>query len=73
MANFDTGVARYIKCKATVEVAFPVDEKGNSEVNCFRCKYLTRNTDICQLTKEVVPFPKYGVGNECPLVEEKEE
>ena len=28
MANFDTGVARYIKTRAVVEVGFPVDHRA---------------------------------------------
>lgn len=29
MANFDTGISRYVHATATVDVWFPVDHKGN--------------------------------------------
>lgn len=67
MANFDSGVASYVIGRATVEVGFPVDFKGNAEINCYQCKFFSRNTGICQLTKEIVEFPQRYVGNACPL------
>ena len=39
MANFDSGVKRYIKTYAVVEVSFPVDWKNNAEMSVFRPRY----------------------------------
>ena len=68
MANFDSGVARYIKARAQVEVFFPVDFKGNEEIACKHCPFYVRATQRCGLNQEVVNYPEYFVGYECPLV-----
>lgn len=74
MANFESGVARYIKTYAVVKVNFPVDFKGNAEICCKHCPYLSSNERMCQLNKEPIAYPKTHVGYECPLklVEEDE-
>lgn len=68
MANFESGVSEYIKAVATVQVNFPVDGKGRSEVACKHCPYLSSNERMCQLNKEPVAFPNKYVGDKCPLV-----
>ena len=76
MANFDSGVAKYIIARATVEVGFPVDFNGKAEVNCYMCQFFRRTYSVCGLTGDVVAFPQKYVGDTCPLVpveEEKEE
>ena len=73
MANFESGVASYIKAYAVVEVNFPVDFKGNADVSCMRCPYLSSNERMCQLNKEPVAYPNRYVGDKCPLqINEKE-
>lgn len=74
MANFDTGVSRYIKARAVVEVGFPVDWRGSVEINCMHCPFFNRSTGRCNLTQSVVAFPTKYVGSECPLepIEEEE-
>ena len=67
MANFESGVARYIKGKVAVEVNFPVDFRGQADVSCYQCKFFSRNNGICQLTKEVTAYPQKYVGYHCPL------
>lgn len=67
MANFDTGVARYIKTKAVVEVGFPVDWRGSVEIACKHCNFFVQATRKCGLTQTVVNFPEKYVGNDCPL------
>lgn len=67
MANFDSGVARYVIGRATVEVGFPVDFRGNEDINCYQCKFFSRNSGVCQLTKEIVEYPQKYVGTACPL------
>lgn len=67
MANFDSGVKRYIKATATVTVSFPVDFKDNADITCYQCKFFSRTSGICQLTKEISEFPQKYVGSHCPL------
>lgn len=67
MANFESGVASYIKTYAVIEVNFPVDDKGRSEVTCRQCPYLSSNEKICQLNKKIVAYPNKYVGDYCPL------
>lgn len=67
MANFDSGVKAYIYGECTVTVSFPIDWKDNAEVNCYQCKMFSRNTGICQLTKEISEYPTKYIGSHCPL------
>lgn len=76
-SNFESGVTSYIKTYAVVEVYFPVDDKGRSDISCKRCPFLT-TTGIqakCQLNKKLVVYPDKCVGDYCPLqlIEEKED
>lgn len=73
MADFSSGVERYIHAKATVRVHFPVDFAGNADVSCYQCPYFSRSPCICQLTKQVVNYPQKYVGTECPLEAEDEQ
>ena len=75
MSNFDSGVMRYIKTRAVVEVGFPVDWRGSSEIACKHCQFYDRAKQRCNLTQQVVNFPDRFVGNECPLeiIEEENE
>ena len=73
MANFESGVASYIKAEAIVKVNFPVDEKGKAEVACKHCPYLSSNERMCQLNKEPVAYPNKFVGDMCPLREVKKD
>lgn len=74
MANFESGVADYIKAYAVIEVAFPIDFKGNAEKCCKHCPYLSSNERTCQLNKKPIAYPKTHVGDDCPLIPiEKEE
>lgn len=75
MANFDSGVARYIKARAVVEVNFPVDFKGREEIACKHCPFYIRATQRCALNQEIVNYPEYYIGYNCPLqpIEEGEE
>ena len=67
MANFDTGVSRYIKARAVVEVGFPVDWRGSVDISCKQCNFFVRATQRCGLTQQVVNFPEKYVGDSCPL------
>ena len=67
MANFDNGVASYIKGRAVVEVGFPVDYKGRPEIACKHCRFFVRATMRCGLNQEIVNYPDHYVGVNCPL------
>lgn len=75
MANFDSGVKRFITAQAVVTVFFPVDKNDRAEIACRHCPYLSSNERMCQLNKEPVAFPKQYIGASCPLIEinEKQE
>lgn len=72
MANFDSGVASYIKAYAVIEVSFPVDSRGFEEVACKHCPYLSSNQRMCQLNKQPVAYPNKYVGDNCPLMQKEE-
>lgn len=67
MANFDSGVKRYIKTYAVVEVSFPVDWKDNADISCKHCPYYVRATQRCALNQAIINYPEKYVGTECPL------
>lgn len=70
---FENGVKSYIVGTYTVKVHFPVDFKYNADISCYQCKYFSRNTGICQLTKQISEYPLKYVGSSCPLVLEESE
>lgn len=72
MANFESGVAKYIHAKATVKVHFPVDFKGNTDISCKQCPFYSAAGRLCRLTKEICEYPEKHVGSACPLELEEE-
>lgn len=70
---FESGVSKYVACKAEVHMFFPIDERGKSMVCCALCSYYRKTINRCGLTEEVIPFPDRYVGDGCPLEEIKEE
>ena len=68
MAQFDSGVKGYVTGECTVKIHFPVDWNGKADVNCYQCKVFSRNTGICQLTKEISEYPTKHIGSNCPLI-----
>lgn len=70
MAKFESGVAGYITGRCTVAAHFPIDFKGNAEIACVHCPFLSSNERMCQLNKKPVAFPNKFVGDECPLKRE---
>lgn len=75
MACFETGVKRYIKTRAVVEVGFPVDWRDNADISCKHCNLFVRATQRCGLTQQIVNYPDRYIGECCPLeiIEETEE
>lgn len=74
MANFDSGVKRYIRARAVVEVGFPVDWRDSADISCKQCPFHVRATQRCALNQTVVNYPERYVGENCPLelIEEEE-
>ena len=73
MANFETGVKRYIKAYAVVEVGFPVDWNDRPEIACKHCNFFVKATQRCGLTQQIVNYPEKYVGESCPLEEVTED
>lgn len=67
MPNFDSGVKAYITGECVVKIHFPVDWKDNADVCCYQCKMFSRNTGMCQLTKEISEYPTKYISSTCPL------
>lgn len=73
MADFSSGVLGYITATTTITVHFPIDLKGNAEISCKHCPYLSSNERMCQLNKMPVAYPMKYVGDWCPFKKEIEE
>ena len=67
MHDFESGVASYIHGQATVDVFFPVDNRGNADICCYQCYYFRRNSQTCGLNGEICQYPSKYVGSNCPL------
>lgn len=67
MPNFESGVAKYIHGRTTVDVYFPVDYKGNAAICCEQCFYYRKNYRSCALNGEICAYPSRYVGAACPL------
>lgn len=67
MPEFSRGVKEYIHAHAIVEVTFPVDFRGNADINCHQCKYYRRNYRSCGLNGEICEYPDKYIGSHCPL------
>lgn len=73
MIGPSSGVSRYITGTYTVKVHFPVDLRGNVDINCRQCKYFFHNSRTCCLNGEVCEYPEHYRGSCCPLNFEIEE
>ena len=65
--RFPNGVQSYIHGRATVDVYFPVDQRGNADINCTQCFFFREASRRCGLTGEVSQYPTKYVGSSCPL------
>lgn len=72
MADFESGVTCYVHATATVDVYFPVDAKGNADVNCYQCDFFHRTSSRCGLNDRLCAYPQKYIGQYCPLNFEKE-
>ena len=73
MANFDSGVSGYVSVTVPITVHFPIDSKGNADICCMRCPYLSSNERVCQLNKQLTAYPHKYVGDNCPFRNQIEE
>ena len=67
MSFFDSGVSSYVKAKATVMVNFPVDHRGNADINCTQCFFFREASRRCGLNGQISQYPTKYVGDSCPL------
>lgn len=67
MPDFESGVTRYVHASATVDVFFPVDNKGNADVCCMQCEFFHRNSSRCGLNDRLSAYPQKYIGQDCPL------
>ena len=72
MADYENGVSSYIHATATIDVYFPVDAKGNADVNCYQCEYFHRTSSRCGLNDRLCAYTQKYIGQYCPLNFEKE-
>ena len=73
MGSFESGVVSYVHGRATVDVYFPVDAKGNAEICCTQCFFFREASRRCGLTGEVSQYPTRYVGGSCPLEIQEEQ
>lgn len=67
MKDFSTGISAYVHAQAVVDVYFPVDAKGNSDISCSQCYYFRESSKRCGLNWEICAYPNKYVGDGCPL------
>ena len=73
MATFETGIKGYVKAATTVEVYFPIDDRGSVEIACKHCPFFVNATRRCGLNQTLVNYPERHVGVGCPLEEVESE
>ena len=60
---FDTGVKKYVKAMANIEIWFP-----DGKVACRYCRCYHQTQRYCCLDRNVIPaYPENFVGDGCPL------
>ena len=71
MKNFESGVKFYTSGKATVKINFP-----ENEVKCHWCPFCRAEEALkrhwCRLTNDIIYNPESGLGDNCPIIFEKE-
>ena len=64
---FESGISAYIHAQATVDIYFPVDQKGNAAVCCEQCEVYREGSRRCGITGSLSAYPSRYVGGDCPL------
>lgn len=67
MSDFPNGITSYVHAQATVDVFFPIDERGVEHVSCRHCYFYRDSSHRCGLNYEVCASPEKYVGASCPL------
>ena len=72
MSSFESGVLSYIRGRAVVTNYWPVDARGNADINCVQCFFFRDASRRCGLTGEVSEYPQKYVGSKCPLLNDED-
>ena len=72
MASFESGVSSYIRGRYIVTQYWPVDLRGNADINCKQCFYFRDASGRCGITGEVSEYPAKYVGSHCPLLNDED-
>lgn len=72
MGSFDSGVSSYIRGRAVVTQFWPVDLRGNADINCKQCFFFRDASGRCGITGEVSEYPAKYVGSHCPLMNDED-
>ena len=72
MGSFETGVSGYVCGRAVVTQYWPIDERGNTNINCAQCFYWREASRRCGITGEVSAFPNKYVGASCPMLNDED-
>lgn len=70
MKGFESGISDFEHHTLTLDITFPIDNKGQVHRVCEYCKLFTGRR--CAVTEEVILRPEYFVGYRCPLNNNKE-
>ena len=70
MPKFESGISDFVHIPLTIDITFPITNKGEVIEACDFCKLFTGRK--CVLTEEVIYNPTHFVGYYCPLKENKE-
>lgn len=67
MSSFNSGIPGYVHAVCTVDVWFPIDDKGKEDICCRQCPYFAPTTRKCDLNDKLCEYPDKYVGSNCPL------
>ena len=67
MPEFSSGVKKYIRASAIVEVSFPVDFHDRADVSRSQCPYFRYTIRHCGLNDKICEYPERYIGSHCPL------
>ncbi len=65
MPKFESGIADFVHIPITLDITFPITQKGKPVIACEFCKLFTGRR--CTVTEEVILDPEHFVGYNCPL------
>ena len=72
MPSFETGVSSYVRGRAVVTQYWPVDLRGNADINCKQCFFFRDASGRCGITGEVSEYPQKYVGGHCPMLTDED-